>query len=254
MATYTTSDDSSPILETFTNSREDSKTETNKYVTFPWADSTLYYPQGSSRDRIFQSEQGKLKSFTALSQNRKKNISDHSRFEAQVPVKNKDPQRSLKTVTPQRTPRGSREDGAYVPSIDVAVEDIMRLLCSVSEKKKIKAAFKYSLLGGLVTGTVAAVGGLVGGPPGFAIGGAVGGLLGAWMTSGKFKPVPQIIMELPADKQERLFINTIAILRNLSWTNVEQLTMLVMGSKTLKKQLVDMLNNYFIKELGLEMK
>ncbi|XP_045018646.1 protein C19orf12 homolog isoform X2 [Bubalus bubalis] len=240
MATYTTSDDSSPILETFTNSREDSKTETNKYVTFPWADSTLYYPQGSSRDRIFQ--------------NRKKNISDHSRFEAQVPVKNKDPQRSLKTVTPQRTPRGSREDGAYVPSIDVAVEDIMRLLCSVSEKKKIKAAFKYSLLGGLVTGTVAAVGGLVGGPPGFAIGGAVGGLLGAWMTSGKFKPVPQIIMELPADKQERLFINTIAILRNLSWTNVEQLTMLVMGSKTLKKQLVDMLNNYFIKELGLEMK
>uniref|UniRef100_A0A452DQH8 Uncharacterized protein n=1 Tax=Capra hircus TaxID=9925 RepID=A0A452DQH8_CAPHI len=119
---------------------------------------------------------------------------------------------------------------------DVAVEDIMRLLCSVSQKKKIKAAFKYSWLGGLVTGTVAVVGGLVGGPKGIAIGGAVGGLLGAWMTSGKFKPVPQIIMELPADEQER----------DLSWTSVEQLTML--------EQLVDMLNNYFIKELGSEMK
>ena len=141
-----------------------------------------------------------------------------------------------------------------MPSIDVAVEDIMRLLCSISEKRKIKAAFKYSWLGGLVTGTVTVVGGLVGGPPGIAIGGAVGGLLGAWMTSGQFKPVPQIIMELPADEQERLFINTIAILRNLSWTSVKQLTMLVMGSKTLQEQLVDMLNNYFIKELGSEMK
>ena len=204
-----------------------------------------------------QSEQGKLKSFSlisALSQNRVKNISDHSRSETQVPVKNKVLQRSSKTVKPQRTPRGSRKNGAYMPSIDVAVEDIMRLLCSISEKRKIKAAFKYSWLGGLVTGTVTVVGGLVGGPPGIAIGGAVGGLLGAWMTSGQFKPVPQIIMELPADEQERLFINTIAILRNLSWTSVEQLTMLVMGSKTLQEQLVDMLNNYFIKELGSEMK
>ncbi|XP_061254579.1 uncharacterized protein LOC133236524 isoform X4 [Bos javanicus] len=210
-------DDYPTIAETSANSQEDSMSQTNE--------ATLYYPQGSSHNQIIQ-----------------------------VPVKNKVLPRSLKTVRPQRTPRGSREDGAYMPNIDDAVKDIMRLLCSVSEKRKIKVAFKYSLLGGLVTGTVAAVGGLVGGPPGIAIGGAVGGLLGSWMMSGKFKPVPQIIMELPADKQKRLFINTIAILRNLSWTSVEQLTMLVMGSKTLQKQLVDMLNNYFIKELGLEMK
>ncbi|XP_070634377.1 uncharacterized protein [Bos indicus] len=203
--------------KTSANSWKDSMSQTN--------DATLYYPEDSSLDSVVQ-----------------------------VPVKNKVLPRSLKTVKPQRTPRGSREDGAYTPNIDDAVKDIMRLLCSVSEKRKIKVAFKYSLLGGLVTGTVAAVGGLVGGPPGIAIGGAVGGLLGSWMMSGKFKPVPQIIMELPADKQKRLFINTIAILRNLSWTSVEQLTMLVMGSKTLQKQLVDMLNNYFIKELGLEMK
>ncbi|XP_070217434.1 uncharacterized protein [Bos mutus] len=203
--------------KTSANSWKDSMSQTN--------DATLYYPEDSSLDSVVQ-----------------------------VPVKNKVLPRSLKTVKPQRTPRGSREDGAYMPNIDDAVKDIMRLLCSVSEKRKIKVAFKYSLLGGLVTGTVAAVGGLVGGPPGIAIGGAVGGLLGSWMMNGKFKPVPQIIMELPADKQKRLFINTIAILRNLSWTSVEQLTMLVMGSKTLQKQLVDMLNNYFIKELGLEMK
>ncbi|XP_043306194.1 protein C19orf12 homolog [Cervus canadensis] len=201
-----------------------------------------------------QSEQGKLKDFVAHSEDRVKNITDHIRSEDQFPVKNKVLQRSSKTVKPQRTPRGSRENGAYVPSIDVSVEDIMRLLCSISEKRKMKAAFKYSWLGAVVARTMVFVGGLVGGPPGIATGGAVRGLLGAWMTSEKFKPVPQIIMELPADEQERLFINAIAILRQLPWTNVKQLTMLVMGSETLQEQLVDMLKNYFSKELGSEVK
>ena len=155
---------------------------------------------------------------------------------------------------PRRPPRGSRENGAYVTRIDIAVEDIMKLLCSVSEKRKMKAAFKYSLLGAVVTGTVVFVGGLVGGPPGIAVGGAVGGLLGAWMTRGQFKSVPQIIMELPADKQERLFNNTKAIIRHLSYMTFEELTMLVMSSMNLQNQLMNMLKNYFSKELGLEMK
>lgn len=62
------------------------------------------------------------------------------------------------------------------------------------------------LVGWLVTGTVAFVGGLVGGQPGIALGEWSRGLLGAWMTSGKFKPVPEIIKELPADeKKEALY-------------------------------------------------
>ena len=72
------------------------------------------------------------------------------------------------------------------------------------------------------------------------------------MTSGKFKPDPQIIMELPADEQERLFINAVAILRQLPWTNVKQLTMLVMGSEALQKQLLAMLANYVTRELRAE--
>ncbi|XP_061042286.1 protein C19orf12 homolog isoform X2 [Eubalaena glacialis] len=98
----------------------------------------------------------------------------------------------------------------------VAVEDIMRLLCSVSEERKMRAAVRHSGRGGLVTGAVAFVGGLVGGPPGLAVGGAVGGLLGAWMTSGQFKPVPQIIMELPPAEQQKLFNEATAIVRPCS--------------------------------------
>ncbi|XP_073914694.1 protein C19orf12 homolog isoform X1 [Castor canadensis] len=154
----------------------------------------------------------------------------------------------------------------------VMVQDIMKLLCSISEKRKMKAAVKHSGKGALVTGAVAFVGGLVGGPPGLAVDnleewlekcrfkrkdpwtarGAVGGLLGAWMTSGQFKPVPQILMELPPAEQQKLFNEVAAIVRNLDWMDAVQLTTLVMGSQALQQQLVAMLVNYVTKELQAE--
>ncbi|XP_017355380.1 protein C19orf12 homolog isoform X2 [Cebus imitator] len=137
-------------------------------------------------------------------------------------------------------------------TMTIMVEDIMKLLCSLSGERKMKAAVKHSGKGALVTGAVAFVGGLVGGPPGLAVGGAVGGLLGAWMTSGQFKPVPQIIMELPPAEQQRLFNEATAIIRHLEWTDAVQLTALVMGSEALQQQLLAMLVNYVTKELRAE--
>ncbi|XP_069314484.1 protein C19orf12 homolog isoform X1 [Eulemur rufifrons] len=134
----------------------------------------------------------------------------------------------------------------------VMVDDIMKLLCSISEQRKMKAAVKHSGKGALVTGAVAFVGGLVGGPPGLAVGGAVGGLLGAWMASGEFKSVPQIIMELPPAEQQRLFNEATAIVRHLDWTDAVQLTALVMGSEALQQQLLAMLVTYVTKELRAE--
>ncbi|XP_075393364.1 protein C19orf12 homolog [Tenrec ecaudatus] len=136
----------------------------------------------------------------------------------------------------------------------VMVEDIMQLLCSVSEERKMKAAVKHSGKGALVTGAVAFVGGLVGGPPGIAVGGAVGGLLGAWMTSGQFKPIPQILMELPRAEQQKLVDKATAIVRHLEWTDAVQLVTLVMGSEVLQQQLLAMLVNYVNKELRAEIK
>lgn len=56
------------------------------------------------------------------------------------------------------------------PSMPVATADVIKLLCSVSGDRRMKAAVKHSGRGALVTGTVAFVGGLVGGPPGLAVG------------------------------------------------------------------------------------
>ncbi|KAK9530277.1 hypothetical protein VZT92_011789 [Zoarces viviparus] len=76
--------------------------------------------------------------------------------------------------------------------------------------------------------------------------GAVGGLLGCWLTS-EFKPLPQIIMEL-SPQQQQLY-GLLAVLGDIQWTDLAQLTALVMGNATLKQQLTATLLGYISKEL-----
>ncbi|KAJ7311904.1 hypothetical protein JRQ81_006222 [Phrynocephalus forsythii] len=134
----------------------------------------------------------------------------------------------------------------------VNLNDVMQLLCHISEERRMKAAIKHSGRGALVAGATAFVGGLVGGPPGIAVGGAVGGLLGAWMTSGQFKPIPQIILELPPVEQQRLYDRAYAIISHLEWTDAAQLIALVMANATVQERLLAMLTSYIANELKAE--
>ncbi|POI23915.1 hypothetical protein CIB84_012337 [Bambusicola thoracicus] len=86
------------------------------------------------------------------------------------------------------------------------------------------------------------------------LGGALGGLLGAWMTSGQFKPVPQIIMELPPAEQQKLYKEVIGIVRSLDWIDVLQLTALIMQNADLKFLLARAVERFFIRQLGAEIK
>ncbi|XP_006168064.1 protein C19orf12 isoform X2 [Tupaia chinensis] len=74
------------------------------------------------------------------------------------------------------------------------------------------------------------------------------------MTSGQFKPIPQILMELPPAEQQKLFNEATAIIRHLEWTDAVQLTALIMGSEALQQQLLGMLVNYVTKELRAEVR
>ncbi|NXL91891.1 CS012 protein, partial [Alectura lathami] len=134
----------------------------------------------------------------------------------------------------------------------IRVDQVMQLLCRVSQEKGMKAAVKHSGRGALLAGATAFLGGLVGGPPGIAVGGALGGLLGAWMTSGHFKPVSQILLELPPAEQQKIYDEAVAIVRGLDWTDMAQLTALVMGSGHLQQQLAGVVINYLTRELCAE--
>ncbi|XP_045842854.1 protein C19orf12 homolog [Meles meles] len=131
------------------------------------------------------------------------------------------------------------------------MKDIMKLLCSISENQKIKVAVRYSMESALITGGVVFIGGLVGGPLGVAVGGAVGGLYSAWMTSGRFEPIPQIIKELPPAEQQKLYNEAMAIVGHLEWTDAAELTMQVMGCEALKQQLLAMVKE-FLKGLSID--
>ncbi|XP_053127493.1 protein C19orf12 homolog isoform X2 [Hemicordylus capensis] len=72
------------------------------------------------------------------------------------------------------------------------------------------------------------------------------------MTTGQFKPVPQIILELPPVEQQRLYDEAYAIIENLDWVDLVQLTALVMGNATVQKQLLGVLMNYLTNELRAE--
>ncbi|XP_051884754.1 protein C19orf12 homolog isoform X2 [Pristis pectinata] len=136
----------------------------------------------------------------------------------------------------------------------VNISEVMHLVRHISEVEKMQVAIKGSAKGALLAGAVAFAGGLVGGPLGLAAGGAFGGLLGAWMTSGQFKPVPQILMELPPNQQQMLYDDIKNIVRHLDWTDAVQLTSLVMGNVALKNEVLAAISSFFMKQLNAEVR
>ncbi|XP_052010017.1 protein C19orf12 homolog [Xyrauchen texanus] len=132
------------------------------------------------------------------------------------------------------------------------MDDVIGLCCEVSARKNIKAAVKNSGKGAAAAGGSAFVGGLVGGPVGIAVGGALGGLLGSWMTSGQFRPLPEIIMELPRKLQEKLYSDVLAALGTLDWTDLANLIALVNGNSSLHGQVLSAILTYATKELRAE--
>ncbi|KAM6947061.1 protein C19orf12 homolog [Lycodopsis pacificus] len=130
------------------------------------------------------------------------------------------------------------------------LDDVMKLCCELSANQQIQTTEKGSGKGAAAAaGGLAFAGGLVGGPLGITVGGAVGGFLGCWLTSGQFKPLPQIIMELSPQQQQKLYGRLLAVLGDIQWTDLAQLTALVMGNATLKQQLTATLLGYISKEL-----
>ncbi|NWR20527.1 CS012 protein, partial [Emberiza fucata] len=80
------------------------------------------------------------------------------------------------------------------------------------------------------------------------LGGALGGLLG-WMTSGQFKSVPQVLMELPAAEKQKLCAEAMAVVKNLNWTHANQLIKLVMSNSALTEKVLGVLETFITNKL-----
>ncbi len=74
--------------------------------------------------------------------------------------------------------------------------------------------------------------------------------MGWWMTSDKFHPLHQIIMEMPPQQKRKLYSEVIAVLGNLDWVDLAQLVFLVMGNSSLQMRVLTTLLSFATKELG----
>ncbi|KAA0723567.1 Protein C19orf12 -like protein [Triplophysa tibetana] len=130
------------------------------------------------------------------------------------------------------------------------IDDVMGLCCKISENRKIKATVQNSAKGGVTAGGGAFIGGLLGGPPGIFLGATIGGALGWWMTSGRFQPLHQIIIELPPRQKKKLYDDVMAVLGKLDWIDLAQLLVLVMGNSSLQMHVLSTILSFATKELG----
>ncbi|XP_036922310.1 protein C19orf12 homolog [Sturnira hondurensis] len=131
----------------------------------------------------------------------------------------------------------------------VSKRDVMRLLCSISDQKKMIVPVQPSNKSARLAVTGALIGAFLAGPPGLAVGGVFGGLLGAGMMEEPFKPVYKIVLQLSQDRQQKLFDKVKAVIWNLDWIENVELMDLVMRSERLQQQLVDVLVDFIQTEL-----
>jgi hypothetical protein len=101
---------------------------------------------------------------------------------------------------------------------------IMKVVTDIMGERQIQITVKQSLKGAFITGTCSLVGGLIAGPIGLAVGGASGGLAAAFATSGTFKPIGQILNELPFERKRAIAIEIQAIIDKLEINDLAEFT------------------------------
>uniref|UniRef100_A0A668V0G6 Uncharacterized protein n=1 Tax=Oreochromis aureus TaxID=47969 RepID=A0A668V0G6_OREAU len=122
-------------------------------------------------------------------------------------------------------------------------KDLKKLIHALSPdvERELRNTWTSLLKGAVVTGGCTLVCGALIGPVGFAVGGAIGGLC-SWLTSKKFKSVPEILKEMTDDQRRDLFnaIRRHLQERGVTWENAEQLIAAVMGNYDLKRTIINL--------------
>lgn len=109
---------------------------------------------------------------------------------------------------------------------------IINLIIDVLGEQQIQVTTVRSLKGALIAGSCAFIGGLLAGPIGLAVGGASGGALAAYNTS-SFKPIGQILNELPFERKQQIAAEIQSIIDQLEVNDLTELVRLVAIYQTL---------------------
>ncbi|CAD6227525.1 GSCOCG00001208001-RA-CDS [Cotesia congregata] len=124
--------------------------------------------------------------------------------------------------------------------------ELINVLCEITEIKSMRVAVKSSLQSGVVVGTAAAVGGLLLGPRGIAIGGLAASLGTAMAMERRFKSVPEILRNDLTAKQKNELMK--AVRKLLTAKNIMTVAMLI-SERGVLQTLIRLISN-FLKRLN----
>ncbi|XP_072168832.1 protein C19orf12 homolog isoform X2 [Diadema setosum] len=134
----------------------------------------------------------------------------------------------------------------------ISAEELVRLLALLSEEESMKVTVKETLKGGAMAGAGAVIGGMCGGPVGIAVGGAVGGAVGAWMTQGKFRSVPEILLTMNHEQREALQNYFRSVFSDVEAGDFDKLSRLVAENSSVRQMALNGLRGFINEQLKMQ--
>ncbi len=83
-------------------------------------------------------------------------------------------------------------------------------------------------------------------------GAAIGGAAGTYLTWDKFKPVSTVLKNLNKGQKQILYNKAMAILNNLSYSDLATLTSLAMGDAAVKQRIIGTVIDHVSNELKMK--
>ncbi|KAH8415344.1 hypothetical protein KR222_004881 [Zaprionus bogoriensis] len=131
--------------------------------------------------------------------------------------------------------------------------ELMEAIAIVANEQNVRVAVKQSGKGTAVCAACCFAGGMLLGPVGLAVGGTAGGLAAYIMTSGKFKPLGEIILHDLTDTQREHLVQHVAkAVAEIHPTDIVMLLPLITQSATIHQVVLNTVLSFVTTELRMQ--
>uniref|UniRef100_A0A023FC85 Hipothetical protein n=2 Tax=Amblyomma TaxID=6942 RepID=A0A023FC85_AMBCJ len=131
-------------------------------------------------------------------------------------------------------------------------DEMLDVLCMISNEEKLRVTLKQSARGGLITGASAMAAAVLMGPVGLAVGGALGGCVAAVLMRDKFVSATEIISNMSDDQKDQLVIAAQRAFADIEVADAVELVALLCGDIHIKKRIIRAIVDYFQSQMRLE--
>uniref|UniRef100_UPI00358DFD89 protein C19orf12 homolog isoform X2 n=1 Tax=Myxine glutinosa TaxID=7769 RepID=UPI00358DFD89 len=124
----------------------------------------------------------------------------------------------------------------------IRTDELLEVAGVLARDRGVQVAFTKALQGAAMAGA------------GAFMGGTLGGLVGATYTKGQFRPLGEVLAELPPAKRQQLATLLDAIVSSLDWTDAVTLAMLLNQNGELKGRFFSALTTYVQQEMQAQVR